>query len=257
MSEKAPIGINSPIESKKTPDYPREFFQMQVDFAKRVAEVSGIPLNQALLEYTNFYSRFKIGRKIDASNPVWQEFIASINDKDISEQVYDFYLKRKDVHLEKREKKKFGCFDCEYQPEEECVYVHFGNREENGSPLDNINLSKRLEELKHMFEYVKNNCPKAKVVKGSSWLYNLPKYRRFYPPEYTENPKPAMRHDAGLSNWGQFLDKDMQIKSKESAVFKERLASARTLDEICDSMPFKTLKVEAKVENFFRFYGIN
>jgi hypothetical protein len=103
MIEKTIVNTN-PIESKKTPDYPREFFNMQIDFARKAAEVSGISFNQALLEYTNFYSRFKIGRKTDASNPVWQEFIASINDKDISEQVYDFYLKR--MFISKREKRK-------------------------------------------------------------------------------------------------------------------------------------------------------
>jgi hypothetical protein len=137
------------------------------------------------------------------------------------------------------------------------VYVHFGNREENGSPLDDINLNKRLEELKHMFEYVKNNCPKAKVVKGSSWLYNLSKYLRFYPPEYTQNPKPANRPFTGLSSWGQFLDKDMQMQPKELALFKEKLSKAHNMDQVLDSLPFQTLQVETVVEDFYRFYGIN
>lgn len=256
MIEKTIVNTNT-IEIKKTSEYPREFFNIQIDFAKRISEVSSMPLDQALLEYTSLYRRFNIGKKTDASNPVWREFIASIEDKDIHEQVYDFYLKRQDVHLEKVEKKRFGCFDCEYQPEEECVYVHFGNREKNGGPLDDVNLEKRLEELKDMFEYVKKSCPKAKVVKGSSWLYNLPKYRRLYPPEYTQNSKPTSRHFTGLSGWGQFLDKNMQIKSRESVMFKERLASAGTLDETIDSFPLKTLKVEANVDYFFRFYGIN
>ena len=257
MSEKTPINITNPIEGKKTPDYPREFFNMQIDFARKAAKVSGISFNQALLEYTDFYSRFKIGRKTDANNPVWQEFIASINDKDIYEQVYDFYLKRKDVHLEKREKKRFGCFDCEYQLDEKCVYVHFGNREENGSPLDDKNLNKRLEELKHMFEYVKKTYPDARFVRGGSWLYNLDKYTRLFPPEYSQDAQPSTRyHFNGLSVWGQFLDQNMKIKLDQVKLFRDKLNNAESLDQLEDSLPLRTLEVGDYIENFYKYYGI-
>jgi hypothetical protein len=245
------------IEGKVKPDYPREFFGLQINFARKVAQVSGVPLSQVLLEYTNFYRRFNLGRKPDENNPIWHEFIASIDEKNIIERVYELYQKRKDIKLEKGpNKKEFGCFTFEYKPEEKCVRIHFDNKEENGSSLDDINLEKRRGELKSMFEYAKNNYPKARVVRGNSWLYNLPKYRRFFPSEYTRDPKPVRLRFVNLSGWGQFLDKDMKIKSEALNIFQEKLTKAQSLDQVLDSLPLRTLEVETKIEDFYNFYDI-
>ncbi|MCE9549136.1 hypothetical protein K8Q98_01935 [Candidatus Nomurabacteria bacterium] len=245
------------IERKKTQEYPREFFELQIQLARKVAQILKVPLSEVLLEYTSLYRRFNLGKKTDASNPLWQEFIASITDENVDEQAYQFYLKRKDIELPKEgNKEKFGCFTSEYKPKEGYVRMHFSNKEENGSPFDDENLSKRHEELKRMFEHVKSNCPEAKVVKGSSWLYNLKKYQRFFPPEYTQNPKPTSRRFTGLSGWGQFLDKDMKIKPGAANLFHKKLAEAKSLDELLDSLPLRTLEVETKVEDFYNFYGI-
>ena len=258
MNEEILTNRVSPIEAKRTGEYPRQFFELQIQFAQKIARVLNIPISQALLEYTNLYPRFNLGRKPDANNPIWQEFIASINDKNIFERTYEFYHERKDIKLERRlEKKDFGCFTCEYKPGEECARVHFGNRETQGSPFDDANLVTRLKELKSMFQYVKDNCPEAKVVRGSSWLYNLPKYKRFFPPEYTRDPKPDDFRFTGLSSWGQFIDKDMKIKPEALSSFQQSFAKATSLNQIFDSLPLKTLKVETKVEDFYNFYGIH
>ncbi len=252
-------GFPNKTEVDKKPEYPKEFFDLQVDFAKKLAELMGISVDEALLEYTNLYGRFNLGRDCDAANPVWQEFIAFIQEGDTAEKTYQFYLKRKDVKAEKKIKKeKFGCFACEYSPEEECVYVHFGNDKKDGSPLDDANLEKRMEEAKRMFEYIKTNFPGAKKVRGNSWLYNLSKYRRLYPPEYTRDPKPNMslKSFTELSSWGQFLNHEMKITPERMDIFKKRIAEAKSLDEAMDSFPLRPLKVETDIHYFYNFYGI-
>ena len=66
------------IESQENKEYTKEFFELQVEFAKKLSEVSGISLADALLNYTNFYRRFGLGRTGDPTNPVWQEFISLV-----------------------------------------------------------------------------------------------------------------------------------------------------------------------------------
>lgn len=246
------------IEQMKGPEYPREFFELQIEFAKRISQVLGIPISQALLEYTSLFRRVNLGRSLDASNPVWQEFINSITEDNLSEQAYQIYLKRKNMELElEPNKKRFGCFTFEYKSEERCVQVHFANREDNGSPLDDKNLPKRLKELKSLFEYAKKTYPDARIVRGGSWLYNLSKYRRLFPPEFSQDAQPATRyHFRGLSVWGQFLDQNMKIKSDQAKIFRERLNNAESLDQIEDSLPLQTLEVGDYIENFYKYYAI-
>ncbi len=255
MDQIKPANIENIIKR----DYPREFFEVQVNLAEKVAKVLDIPLSEALLNYTGLYRRFNLTREreVDGNNALWQEFIASLGNGNVVEQTYKYYLKRKDIEPEQAlNKKNFGCFTSEYLPDQGCVRTHFGNREKNGSPFDDKNLGKRLQELKEMFEYVKKNYPDAKVVRGSSWLYNLLKYRRFFPPEYTRDLKPTTPHFNGLSIWGQFLDQNMKVKPEVMNLFQTKLAQAQSFEEVVESIPLKTFKVETNIENFYNFYGI-
>ena len=42
--------------------YAKAFLDLQLQFAERVTALSGLPLARALLEYTNLYIRFGLGR---------------------------------------------------------------------------------------------------------------------------------------------------------------------------------------------------
>jgi hypothetical protein len=42
--------------------YAKAFFDLQLQFAHKVTELSGLPLTRVLLEYTNLYIRFGLGR---------------------------------------------------------------------------------------------------------------------------------------------------------------------------------------------------
>jgi hypothetical protein len=42
--------------------YAKAFFDLQLQFAHKVTELSGLPLPRVLLEYTNLYIRFGLGR---------------------------------------------------------------------------------------------------------------------------------------------------------------------------------------------------
>ena len=75
--------------------YARAFFDLQLQFAKAIWAPSGLPLTRALLEYTNLYVRFGLGRAFDPAHPVWQEYLAGMGDaNDTGEWTYRFYLAR-------------------------------------------------------------------------------------------------------------------------------------------------------------------
>ena len=246
------------IENKKTLEYPREFFDLQIEFARKIAQVLRIPISQALLQYTVLFRRLNIDRSLNATDSVWQEFLASLTDENLPDRAYQLYLQRKDIELElEPDKKKFGCFTLEYKSEEKCVKIHFTSKENDGGPLDDKNLSKRMQEIKGLFEYVRETYPDALIVRGGSWLYNLSKYKRLFPPEFSRDAQPATRyHFGGMSVWGQFLDQNMKIKSDQAKLFRERLSRAESLDQLEDSLPLQTLEVGDYIEDFYRYYGI-
>ncbi len=60
--------------------YAKAFFDLQFQFAEKVAVLSGLPLAEALLKYTNFYVRFGLGRDFDRAHPGWREYLAGLRD---------------------------------------------------------------------------------------------------------------------------------------------------------------------------------
>ena len=60
--------------------YAREFFDLQLQFARTVAALGGQPLARVLLDYTNLYIRLGLGRDFDAENPDWQEYLDGLRD---------------------------------------------------------------------------------------------------------------------------------------------------------------------------------
>ena len=83
--------------------YARVFFDLQLQFAQTVSVLSGQPLARAVLEYTNFYIRFGLGRDFDPAHPGWREYLAGLratNDtNDRREWTYRFYVMWIGYHL--------------------------------------------------------------------------------------------------------------------------------------------------------------
>jgi hypothetical protein len=246
------------IENKEKKEYDKEFFELQIQFAKKLSEVSGTSFPELLLSHTGLYHFFRLGRVVDGDNPVWQEFISQ-GDQHMAERAYDLYLqieraRESSPENQKPRRKKFGCFQHEYSKEEKTVYMHFGNREEKDSPFANI--EKRKQELKTMFEYIKEHHPGAEYVRGDSWLYNVDKYKEIFPSEYCANLEPSETPYLALSTWGQFLDRNHKTKPEDFDSFKQRLQAAQTSDEVLKSIPRMPLQAGTNIENFYRDMGI-
>ena len=246
------------IENKEKKEYDKDFFELQIQFAKKLSEVSSIPFTELLLSHTGLYHFFRLGKVVDGNNPVWREFISQ-GDQNMAERAYDLYLqveraRESSPENNKPRRMKFGCFQHDYNEQEKTVYIHFGNREEKDSPFADI--EKRKQELKTMFEYIKNNHPEAEYVRGDSWLYNLENYRKIFPSEYSANREPSKTPYLALSTWGQFLDRNHKTRPEELNSFKQRLQAAQTWDEALKSISKMPLLAGTNIENFYRDLGI-
>lgn len=237
--------------------YSKAFFDLQVQFACRVARISGMHLEQALLDYTNLYVRFGLGRAFDQEHPVWRRYVNGLcNAADIHEWTYRFFLAGPNNIEPPSVVATFGCFSYA-KPDHEYVRLHFRDAEATGrSPLDIQCVDARLDELRSMFAHIERAGQGSLRVVGTSWLYNLRAYRRLFPAAYLATARVAEARFRNMPLWGQFLDRHGAVRQDMAAVFLERLSHQTAMDDIANCFPLQALAVDAPASVFHDFYGI-
>jgi len=237
--------------------YSKEFFEINLHFAQRVADVLQQPLEIVLLEYTHLYLRFGLGRSFDPSNPTWQTYLAGLKQNQAQiDWTYQFYLRQYEQLPPKTPEHGFGCFS--YSPwDDGRIRIHFHNGEPGDeSPLSQERISFRLSELKAMLTQLKQIIlPTTKVV-GGSWLYNLEAYRRLFPPRYLESAYPNEDEFQFISLWGQFVDRRGRLREQTVRLFLDNLERQNTLEGLKTCFPFQSLCLESLLKDFYQFYGI-
>jgi len=243
-----------------SPDY----VDVQLRFAERVAEVSGKPLAEAVLHFTNFHRRLGLGVAAPGKRaPVWNELMAGFDALS-----HEARLKRVIETLSPAGDGSamllpgrfgFGCFACEAPNAEGMVRIHFGNREgrEDVGPLHHTRIAARRAELTEMFGWLAREHPGARRVDGGSWLYNLEAYRRLFPAEFgaSRDPRNVPPYLHGMSSWGQFIDFRGRIRKDVRDAF---IANLPTLDMSAPHrvFPYQVLFTTAPFEAFRRGYGV-
>ncbi len=231
---------------------PREFFDLQYRFATAVAAVTGVPIEDALLDYTSFYLRFGLPRPIDAAHPGWRAYLLGLRQADDPlAWTWEFARARSRPGTDEH----YGCF-AYHLAEPGVVHLHFTNRDPSGAgPLSRSRLPARREELRAMFRAIAERHPDATTVRGGSWLYNLPPYAALFPPAYVQTAQPAARFQAA-DLWGQFLDRHERVRREVAEDFLAGIARQRTLDGLVACFRYQVLAVECGIEHFYAFYGI-
>src|SRR5215470_6939780 len=108
------------------------FFELQLAFARRVAALSGLPLERALLEHTNLYIRFGLGRAFDPAHPRWREYLTGLAEaSDPAGWTHRFYLANPAPFVAPDVIARVGCFACSRLPGGQ-VRLHFENVETDG-----------------------------------------------------------------------------------------------------------------------------
>jgi hypothetical protein len=237
--------------------YAKAFFDLQLQFADKVAGLSGLPFGDALFEYTNLYIRFGLGRDFDPAHPTWREYLVGLQDtSDSREWTYRFYLTRSEAMAAPPVVATFGCFSYALLSGNR-IRLHFGNAETDGrSPLASERRAQRVADLTALFAHVKQARRDAVQVVGASWLYNLDAYRRLFPPSYVATARVIGHRFRHMPLWGQFLDRHGQIRENLTRPFLERLERQPSLDGLGRCFPLQVLSPEASALEFYDFYGL-
>lgn len=152
----------------------------------------------------------------------------------------------------------YGCFRFEYVEPDQAIKLHFYNRDPHPhGPLSDEALPERTAELTAMFAEIKRRHPEARTVRGHSWVYNLERYRRQFPPSYTAHLHPDTPSFNGSHVWGQFLKRDKSLNLSLAEPFVHRADAARSLQGLLESFPYKTLCTEGPISDFYAFYGLS
>lgn len=237
--------------------YTKALFDLEIEFAQTVAALSGLPLARTLLDYTNFYIRFGLGRDFDPTHPVWLEYLAGLREgADPREWTYDFYLRRPDAIAAPALVATVGCFSYGRLSSDR-IRLHFHNAETDGrSPLAIEYRDRRLAELAELFAHVKRTASDAQRVVGASWLYNLEAYRRLFPASYVATARVVGDRFRHMPSWRQFVNRHGNIRESMARQFRERLGRQSSLDGLSQCFPFQVLAVESPVREFYEFLAV-
>lgn len=232
------------------------FFDLQIRFARRVAALSGLPLERALLDYTNLYVRFALGRDFDPGHPVWQDYVAgAAGAADLTDWTWRFFLTRPRAEPPGLIMTS-GCFSYA-RAAGGYARLHFEDAERDGrSPLHADRQAARLAELRALLEHLRRTQPDVHRLAGVSWLYNLAAYRRLFPGTYLATSKVAGQRFRNMPLWGQFLDRHGAIRKDAAGLLLERVARQPALDGLVLCFPLQPLAVEAPLSDFLVFHGL-
>jgi hypothetical protein len=237
--------------------YGREFFDLQLAFARAASRCSGMPLAQALMEYTNLYIRFGLGRTFDPDHPVWREYIAGTeHEDDLETWTHGFYRSRLPESGAPDVVSAVGCFSyARLQPG--AIHIHFKNAEEGAaSPLKAGRYESRMDELRELFALIREQEDPATQVHGTSWLYNLPAYRRLFPTSYIASAAAVTGKYRNVSLWGQFVGRAGEVRPAPASLFKADISRQQSLDGLKGCFPLRALAVAAPLQDFFDFHGV-
>jgi len=237
----------------------KEYFDIQLLFASKYEELSGLDIAEVLRDYTNIYRNLDLNKSgDDGCKPSWSEFMEGFGRaQSRSQWTYDFYL-RHNIIRSLQEKQYFGCFSYEYRSERRAVRLHFENLD-NGKfgPLSYIRKEERMADLQRLFNDASQRHSQANKVIGETWLFHVEAYRRLFPQEYISTAKEvnAGIFDA-LALWGQFLDRYKQIRPDLMEKFIECVGRQTTLDGLKRCFPYCVFATEAPIEHFYKFYNL-
>ena len=239
--------------------YPRSFFALQLEFARRIATRFALPLTDALHHYTTYAVTLKVEDSWDAFA---NEFMHA---SDPVELAYHVYAENNaDEHIPAPDDSEFlgrPLFGCFYYVVRDTTIInpHYLNNDLPGMrPLSRARQTARRDELRRMFTHIRQAHPEADIVSGHSWLYNLPAYTRLFPPHFTdgmvENPNGVLNQ---MVLWYQCYDRFWEPAPAIADELLRRAERATDLAELRFCFPYQRFRTRAPISDFYEFYAVS
>lgn len=237
--------------------YTQAFFALQLAFAEKMAELGGYPFAESVRRNTAMYRILGLDWDLDPAHPRWQTYIQGLpTQEDATPWTYRFYLENVE-DIPEYTLPRWGCFSYDYTPKTGVIHIHFGNLDFSGyGPLSHQRREARLADLWSMFSHIKRFHPEARLVKGSSWLYNREAYTRLFPQEYAQSATPYKVRLIGRGLWGQFLRHTGEVSEPLVAQFLENVQRLTSIEDLYACFPYQLMLTEALIELFYDLYGI-
>jgi hypothetical protein len=215
-----------------------------------------LPLARALLEYTNLYIRFGLGRDFDPDHPGWRAFVGGLAPADdAGAWIHRFHLDRPAGVGAPPTVAAFGCFAYERRGDGR-LRLHFQNAEpEERSPLSADRQGARRAELAALFAHIRREARPVTIV-GASWLYNVEAYRRLFPEAYLATAREMPRAFQHMPLWGQFVNRRGEVRPTMAVELRRRLARQSGPDGLERCFPLPALRLEAPAGDFYDWYGV-
>ena len=230
----------------------QEYFNIELEFAKTVAEKTGKNLEDVLLEYTDFHRKFGLGPP-DKDNLIWKGYVEKLKEGE------DPIALTKLLHVYRQIQPKPPGFEFGYTNfniNNGVVDIHFINKGKGTvSPFSTEQLEKRKDELKQMFQLIKDNYPDAKKVIAESWLLNISSLQKLVPEKFTQSIHPSRAKFYEGSLWGQFLDRTGKVRPEVRQKFLDNLKNLDMADP-SKIFPSQVLQASCDIEDFYKLYGI-
>ncbi len=227
---------------RRTADiYSVEYFDLQLRFATKVADLSGLPLIHTVGSHTNIYVRLAMGPRLDSANPAWLEYISTLaTARDPAAWTHEVHLQRAHLRAGPEAAAAVGCFSYALVgPNRARLHFHPGHQLSD-SPLSLANQHLRRRELTELLSKMAFDHPDIVVI-GASWLYNLESYRRLFPRPYLDSLKPIEPPYQRMPLWGQLLHRDRSVRTGASQRFLSKLAQVATLEQLSSCFPLPVL----------------
>lgn len=247
------------MQTDISPVYPQPFFDLQLVFAQKIADLSRQPFAQALLHYTALYRIFGLDWSLDPTNAIWQAYIQDLQHaSDKGALTHQFYLHRYLVIPKFTDEEHWGCFTYEYRPPLRAIHLHFSDQDTSSyGPLSHHRIDARKSELRAMFQYIQAHHPAVALVQGGSWLYNWESYARLFPQAFGLSAKKVETpHLTGRNTWGQFLRRGWTIHQTSMSLFLQRVSQLTQLEDYPQCFPYPVLQTEAPIHLFYEFYDL-
>lgn len=239
------------------------YFEVQLRFAGRMAELTGERLGETAYRYTNLSRRLGQGTPLlEPPTTAWLAYCAELETRsDLVDQVAltrRTFLEQPEETIPLPGQRLFGCFAHEVPDEQGLVKIHFYNRDTDasGGPLAAHKAGRRRDELAAMVAHIQAAHPGATAIRGGSWLYNLDAYRRLFPADYVASRTPADSvRLTGTSTWGQLIDSSGAIRPAMRDTLMSNLA---TLDprQPWLAFPLRALRTVAPLSSFRDHFGV-
>lgn len=232
-----------------------DYFDLQLRFAARYAELAGLSLGEAIDRCTNL--RRRLGLWGAAGDERWNGFLRRVANLPTHQGILRAAITMHECRSSATPS-PFGCFSYEPPGPEGVLRLHFmpDERHRQASPLAESCLPERRAELSALFKEVRRLHPALQRVRGLSWLYHVRAYRSLFPSTYAASVQLTTEtlNMTGSSTWGQVLDYRHRLRPGVADRVLSQLGRS-TAHAPWLAFPCQPLSAVGPAEDFFAWFA--